>query len=261
MSSYILQTGAKGKERLEILNEMTNADFLAFLESSGLKPGMIVLDIGCGTGILTCEIGKKVGPSGRVLGIDISQAQIDQARQHPNVEFRQMSAHDIEKLDKQFDLIVTRYVLMHVKEPKLIIQNAVKLLKKGGIMVCDESADAETFFCDPPNVGYELYTKGVKAQMQMQGSDGSIGMKLKQIFTDEGFAPFAANTYTLALITPRQKKLLRLGFEEAGAKVIEAGLFTAAEVETAIEQLRAFEADDRYLAFYNKFMRIAAKKG
>ncbi len=119
MSGYILQTGKKGSERLEILNELTNSGFLAFLHQAGLKEGMKVLDVGCGTGILACEVAKNVG---QVIGIDISKEQIDLAqslaagKQIHNVEFRQMSAHDIGNLEEKFDLIYFRYVLHHVKE-------------------------------------------------------------------------------------------------------------------------------------------------
>jgi len=262
MSGYILQTGKKGSERLEILNELTNPGFLAFLQQAGLKEGMKALDVGCGTGILACEVAKNVG---QVIGIDISKEQIDLARSLAvgkhihNVEFRQMSAHDIGNLEEKFDLIYFRYVLQHVKEAPKIIKRAASLLNKGGLIVCDELADTETFYCDPPNEGYDLWTRGGRYQYQVQGTDSSIGMKLKGIFLDEGFEPLVAYAYAPALITPRQKMLLRLGFEEAGAKIVEAGLFTNEEVTSAVEHLREFESNNRYLAFYSKYIRIAAR--
>src|SRR5260370_39518592 len=46
-----------------------------------LRPGMIVLDIGCGTGAITVGIAKSVGHGGRVLGIDRDPEQVVEARQ------------------------------------------------------------------------------------------------------------------------------------------------------------------------------------
>ncbi|MBS0629376.1 MAG: class I SAM-dependent methyltransferase [Verrucomicrobia bacterium] len=259
MSGYILQTGEKGSERLTILNQLTNPGFIAFLQQAGLKEGMKVLDVGCGTGILGCEIAKNVG---HLLGIDISPEQIALAQKNrvPNVEFRQLSAHNISDLKEKFDLIYFRYILQHVKDPPQILKNAVALLEKGGIIVCDELFDSEAYYCEPPNEGYTLWSKGGRAQYKIQGSDGSIGMKLRQILLDIGLEPFLAYSYTPILQTPKQKKLLRLGFEEAGAKVVEAGFFTNEEVELAKKLLQEFENDNRYLAFYSKYIRIAAMR-
>lgn len=147
MSSYILQTGERGRERLEILNELVNHGFISFVESAGLREGMRVLDIGCGTGILTCEIAKKVGPSGSVIGIDSSEDQIKEARlkakqeKVPNVSFKVMAAQEIKSLAEEFDFIFTRYVLTHLKKPKEVVKSALSLLAKDGVIVCDEKAD------------------------------------------------------------------------------------------------------------------------
>lgn len=267
MSGYILQTGERGRERLEILNDLVNHGFLSFVQQSGLKEGMRVLDIGCGMGILACEIAKLVGPTGRVLGIDISQEQIDQSRllaereKISNVAFRQMSAYDIGTLKEEFDLIYTRYILMHIKDPQSVVKSALALLAKEGVMICDERGDNnDAFFCEPQNNGYDAWVNGNKFQMRVQGSDNTFGMKLHRIFQELGYTSSLCTFYSPCLVTKREKKILRLAFEETAEKVIAEKLYTAEELQTIMKQLRAFEVDDRYFAQYCRFVRIAAKK-
>ncbi|UCE84624.1 MAG: methyltransferase domain-containing protein [Deltaproteobacteria bacterium] len=51
------------------------------LERAGLGPGDRVLDVGCGCGAFTCEIARRVGPGGTVLGVDVSSVMLRRARQ------------------------------------------------------------------------------------------------------------------------------------------------------------------------------------
>ena len=68
-SSYALSTGEQDRERLIILNELHNPLSLHSLE---INPGMRVLTVGCGIGLLELEIAKKVTQEGLVIATDIS---------------------------------------------------------------------------------------------------------------------------------------------------------------------------------------------
>src|SRR5947208_1242084 len=77
---YVLATGAGGAYRLRLVDEVHGADTRAFLLRAGLRPGMRVADVGCGTGTVACWMAEQVGPDGSVVGIDVSEGQIQQAR-------------------------------------------------------------------------------------------------------------------------------------------------------------------------------------
>lgn len=70
---YLLSTGESDYDRLSILSKLYNPLALYFLTDSGLKPGMTVLEIGCGSGHMACDIAKLVGPKGKVIAIDSSE--------------------------------------------------------------------------------------------------------------------------------------------------------------------------------------------
>src|SRR6186997_267804 len=73
-----------------------------------LTPGITVLDVGCGPGTITADIGRRVAP-GRVIGIDASAAVIEDARggagAGPNVEFVVGDLYAVEADDATFDVV------------------------------------------------------------------------------------------------------------------------------------------------------------
>ena|ERR1039457_6832372 len=73
-----------------------------------LGPGMLVLDVGCGTGPITAGIARIVGPEGWVLGIDRDGAQVGQARQEhagvPNLSFEEEDALSM-PFEGRFDIV------------------------------------------------------------------------------------------------------------------------------------------------------------
>ena len=77
---------------------------------SALKPGMRILDIGCGTGAITKDIATIVGPSGYVIGIDNTASFITEGKSLfkniPNLELVHCDLLDFESIEK-FDLIVS----------------------------------------------------------------------------------------------------------------------------------------------------------
>ncbi len=86
--------------------------------------GRTVLDIGCNAGFYSMEM-KRRGAS-RVLGIDFDPAYLAQARfaaevRGFDIEFRQMSVYDVEKLNEQFDVVLFMGVLYHLRHPLLAL--------------------------------------------------------------------------------------------------------------------------------------------
>ena len=79
-----------------------------------------VLDVGCGPGTITADIGRRVAP-GRVLGIDASAAVIEEARRDfgggPNVEFSVGDLYALEVDDHAFDVVHAHQVLQHLSDP------------------------------------------------------------------------------------------------------------------------------------------------
>ena len=104
------------------------------LDLANIKRGSRVLDLACGTGIVTRMLSSKVGPQGLVVGVDISSGPLKIAKRwnscRKNIEFVNS---DIEKLSfkEKFDSITCQYGLMFLPHPHAALQNIKKILKNG----------------------------------------------------------------------------------------------------------------------------------
>lgn len=141
---YFAEIDEGGAEGLQQLDYCFNKTTQQFLSQAGLKKGMSVLDIGCGSGVMTCWIANQVGETGKVLGIENDVSQLNAAKRNidsqgiTNTEFKLCSAYDIESLNQKFDLIYCRFVLIHLHNPIDIIQKIFNILTPNGIYVAEE---------------------------------------------------------------------------------------------------------------------------
>lgn len=95
--------------------------------------GERVLDVACGTGILAREILKRVGPTGRVAGIDPAPGMIEVAKQNaPAVEWRQGTAESLPFADESFDVVVSQFGLMFFTDRTRAIEEILRVLTAGG---------------------------------------------------------------------------------------------------------------------------------
>jgi len=108
------------------------------LELAGLVSGQRVLDIACGTGQPALPAAERVGPSGWVLGLDLSEDMLKvaqekaQARGLSNLEFRLGDAEATDFEPESFDVVLCRWGLMLMPEPLRCLQHAQRALKSGG---------------------------------------------------------------------------------------------------------------------------------
>mgnify|MGYP001791874842 CR=1 FL=1 len=93
-----------------------------------------VLDVGCGTGLVTHLLAEKVGPKGSVVGIDLSARMLELARPRaqPNTKFMAMAAEHMVFRDRSFDLITYGQSLPYLIDPLASLEEAFRLLRPRG---------------------------------------------------------------------------------------------------------------------------------
>jgi demethylmenaquinone methyltransferase/2-methoxy-6-polyprenyl-1,4-benzoquinol methylase len=105
-----------------------------------LKPGDLVVDIGCGTGLNFALLEEAIGPEGRIIGIDLTDAMLDQARLRiaeqgwKNVELVQSDAAQYE-FPAQVDGILSTFAFTFVPDSEQVIMNGCHALAPGRNMV------------------------------------------------------------------------------------------------------------------------------
>src|SRR4051794_34946917 len=79
---YVLASGAAAVQRLFVLHKIYAPAGRRLLLEAGLRPGMHVVDMGCGVGAVTRMLAEMVGPNGSVTGVDASEEQIEHAARY-----------------------------------------------------------------------------------------------------------------------------------------------------------------------------------
>jgi len=108
------------------------------LELAALRPGERVLDLACGTGLVTFRAADAVGPRGEVIGTDISDAMIEQCtraageRGLARVAFRRMEAEKLDFPDASFDAVLCGLGMMYVVDFEGSIREMHRVTKPGG---------------------------------------------------------------------------------------------------------------------------------
>lgn len=118
-------------EGLETCNELV-------LEQAGITPGIVALDLGSGTGYPALLAAQKVGPTGRVTGVDFSGGMLDVARRKAetlglgNIEFKECDVTSLPFEDSSFDAVTSRFCLMFLPELAKTLSEVFRVLKPGG---------------------------------------------------------------------------------------------------------------------------------
>lgn len=111
------------------------------MAQAALRPGERVIDIACGTGLVSFAAARAVGPTGSVVGVDLSGEMVAAAalrareRRLPNVEFTRMDAEHLECADAGFDVALCALGLMYLPEPERALREMRRVLRPGGRLV------------------------------------------------------------------------------------------------------------------------------
>ena len=108
------------------------------LAHASLAPGDRVLDLACGTGLVTLEAARSVGPQGTVLGTDLSGQMVEVARRRAaeerlsNATFQRMDAEILDLPDATFDVVLCALGLMYLPDAQGAVREWLRVLKPGG---------------------------------------------------------------------------------------------------------------------------------
>jgi SAM-dependent methyltransferase len=102
-------------------------------DAAHIRPGQRVLDVACGTGVLTRAVAIRTGPSGEITGLDLSPRMLAiAARMSPTLSWREGSAEALPFPDESFDAVVSQFGLMFVPDPALALREMMRVLKPSG---------------------------------------------------------------------------------------------------------------------------------
>lgn len=174
-----------------------------------LRPGLDVLDVGCGPGTITADLAELVAP-GRVTAVDAAEDVLRQARETAvergldSVRFAVADVHDLDFPDDSFDVVHAHQVLQHVGDPVQALREMRRVCRPGGIVAArDSDYGAFTWFPEVPALDgwQELYHRVALAN----GGEPDAGRRLLSWARAAGFTDITATAAAWCFAAPDER--------------------------------------------------------
>jgi 2-polyprenyl-3-methyl-5-hydroxy-6-metoxy-1,4-benzoquinol methylase len=218
-----------------------------------LRPGLDLLDVGCGPGTLTVDLARHVAP-GRVVAIDVSEAPLAEARAHADeqgvaVTFEVGDAYALEAADASFDVVHAHQVLQHLTDPVAALREMARVTRPGGLIaVRDVDYAATTWF--PANPGLERWLELYGRVARRNDAEPDAGRRLLAWAHAAGLRNTTATTTAWCFAGPAERAWWgnswagRATGSAFAEQAVAYGLATAEELEGIADAWRAWAAAD-----------------
>ena len=173
-------------KKLELQALETAEERIPLYIEVGLKDAKLVLDVGCGSGIVTRDIARLT--KGKVIAVDGSKDMIKVAQNvlkpYKNVELRVGDANNLPLEDNMFDIVTCNLLLMWTDDPQKVVNEMARVTKPGGIVLATLEPDygGKLHFPENPKVDPIFAGEAIRAR----GGDPHIGRKLRLLFVRAG---------------------------------------------------------------------------
>ncbi len=169
-----------------------------------LRPGLDVVDLGCGPGTITVDLARLVAP-GRVLGVDMSGDVVDHASDRAvaagveNLTFVRGDAYALDIADASFDVVHAHQLLQHLSDPIAALHEARRVLRPGGLVAVRDS-DYSAFAWAPTDPRLDHWMQLYHRITQRNGAQADAGRWLPHWVASAGFvdAHTSSSTWTFA---------------------------------------------------------------
>jgi len=262
IGAYSLATGQPAVRRLKALHDVYGPAGKRVLLQAGLTPGMTVADFGCGVGMVTRMLAEMVGPAGQVTGIDVSAAQLEQARGHcadvANVDFVEANAVASGLPDASVDLAHCRFLLLHLADPAAGLAEMTRVLKPGGVLVVAD-ADLTAATSVPPS-SIDFFAHLFARLGPTRGVDYALGRNLYHLMRAAGFPMVEIAIHQPALPRGESRFLVKWSVDEIGPACVAAGIVTEAELAGIQADMQRDTEDENILVLAAPMIQCWARK-
>lgn len=142
-----------------------------------------ILEVGCGTGVVTAELNAQTPAV--VFGLDISRAALTFAHAHdPATRLIQGDGHSLPFGEGTFDAVIAHFLLLWVDRPQAVLRDMIRVLRPGGSLLCLAEPDYGGRIDHPPHLA-PCGRKQARA-LRRSGADPEIGRKLPGLLAGIG---------------------------------------------------------------------------
>lgn len=248
---------------IQFLDACRQVDVLAqgkqwSFEQLRLEAGQSVLDVGCGTGDDVAAMAAVVGPGGRAVGLDSSEAMISEAAtRHGAVQGVSFQVGDAQRLpfeSESFDGCRVERVLQHLDDPDQAVRELARVLKRGGrLALIDADWDAMVIEGADPAVSGAIWRHRFAAIKQP-----CVGRRLRTLLMQNGLVALD-HEVAATLLADFERATRTFDFAHAAAEAVEVGIVSAQEAARWLDDLQNAARDERFFCAILNF-RASGRK-
>jgi ubiquinone/menaquinone biosynthesis C-methylase UbiE len=210
-----------------------------------LRPGMSLLDCGCGPGSITIDIAEVVAP-GLVTGIDIELSQVEMARALAieravkNARFERANVYKLPFADASFDAVFAHAVLVYLRQPSYALREMRRVLKPGGVVsIVDPDYGARTW--SPSMQLFDQFQALFLRVLEHNGSSLNYARHQRRLLLEAGFSQTEAYAISISFGDVEATRISAASGEECSRALmfIKTALEQGWAGEATIEAMRA----------------------
>lgn len=216
------------------------------VELMRLAPGLSALDLGCGTGDDTRRLLERVGPSGRVHGVDFSAAMVEESVRRWGgadlpLSFSVGDVHALDLPDASFDAVRADRVFQHLASPAVALRELIRVTRPGGRVVLSDPDWGSYLIDASPSPALRSFLEFA----QSQARNPWIGRQFYGLMRQAGLQELEVEAAVAILLD--RALLDRLGNLDAGfLAAVAAGRMSEAEVAELKAELEERQASGRF---------------
>lgn len=228
-------------------------------QKMNIKPGNIILDLGCGNGDEVIEISKLTGTEGKVIGIDVNEQAIKVALTKvpsgtTNVEFVHQNGEKIPFKDNFFDSVRADRVFQHLIHPAIVLREMIRVTKPNGLItIIDPDWDSLTIDSNDMRIARKII-KNVSDQHE----NPCMGRELYRLMKENNLDVIDIKTVTL-ITTKFVEMDYGVGFTPVYQRELEKENFTKIKLDSWLKNLYEKDKIGHFFSTLTLFMLTGKK--
>jgi ubiquinone/menaquinone biosynthesis C-methylase UbiE len=263
---YALGSSPAERDRLRRQAAELREHSATLLDRVGVMPGSAAIDLGCGPAGILDLLADRVGPDGRVSGLDFNLANVTLARQFAaernlaNVSVLAGDAKHTGLPASSFDLVHARTLLINIPDPGAAVVEMARLARPGGAVALLEP-DNVLCMCYPPHPAWDRLLQIFRQANQADGADPFIGRRLPELLRQAGLTEIGVEARADIYPPGHSRRTVRLDLVSSmRPKIVALGIASEAELAEVSAAAREHLADPDTLVMPHLLVLAWARK-